>query len=238
MASTSSAPPPIAEQHFVNVSESPSVSSYGTDELVDVYAVKRGRDANSSTTSNRPAAKRVSTDANGLPNLAPRGVPPMADQNAPVPDLGIGTSALLPNAPPPQAPKPKQRRKRNPPKKRVVPPERESDIWDKLDSVSVSMTMKDWIVHDKQARVQLREGLRYLDGRNSARAGKRPARTMGMQDPNVAMANMIYEPDSTGYDSTESVSGSDDSCEFFPVDGLSSYDSGDETTSTQKMVNL
>lgn len=88
----------------------------------------------------------------------------------------------------------KERRLRAPPAKLPVQG-RELNTWEKLDSVMAPITFKDWIVNDKAARKQLKDGIRFLDGRR----GKAPA--------NPIAINMVGGEDissSTGYDSENS----------------------------------
>ncbi|KAI8362673.1 hypothetical protein EDC96DRAFT_444845, partial [Choanephora cucurbitarum] len=97
----------------------------------------------------------------------------------------------------------KPKRLRAPPRKLPVP-KREIDTWERLDSVSAPISFKDWIVNDKNARKQLKDGLRYLDAR-------RPVKRKGKERENIQLnpTSQVHhveagDSDTDDYSSTES----------------------------------
>jgi hypothetical protein len=245
---------PIQADNFLVQAFDNGPDSLPYGDSVDIYAIKRVRDDTSNTS--KPTRKRATKSAGQVINP-----PPVMANNFKPYNPGIGPSTVPPvqlrpditsymnpqtilrpqmqqNVQSPPPPKPTPRKKRTPLKKRQVEPERESDIWDKLDNVNLSMTMKDWIVHDKNARSQLREGLRYIDSRSTVRAGKRPARGSAVGssiDNPMVMTNMIFERDSSGADDTDTyddTTASVDGSDYYYDNENSAYDSGDESVSS------
>lgn len=126
------------------------------------------------------------------------------------------------------APVIKTKRLRAPPRKLVVP-KRDLNTWEKLDQVAAPISFKDWIVNDKAARKQLKDGIRYLDARKP-RKGKEPANPINVN----LVGSRGYDSDTTAdeYDSPSSSEYDDSgSCSLTDEERSLAYeaDSDDDT---------
>ncbi|OBZ81014.1 hypothetical protein A0J61_10938 [Choanephora cucurbitarum] len=205
---------------------------------------KRNRNNNSETTQEgvtHNASKRQtrqqfappvtlpSPGAATLPVIAPQGTTYMPMSHP------IATTSGQPVGPPggfvvqpqvtPVAPPLKTKKLRAPPRKLPVP-KREIDTWEKLDSIMAPISFKDWMVNDKNARKQLKDGLRFLDARNPTRRkdkGKGKEATAGQVNLVEATTSDSDDYSTTETDSTKSTY---DDTEDYTSDV---YDSDDDT---------
>ncbi|KAJ8652106.1 hypothetical protein O0I10_012296 [Lichtheimia ornata] len=125
-----------------------------------------------------------------------------------------------------ETPQPLVKKKRKPPRRLPVPVQRK-DIWRRLMQVDAGLTIADWLSMDRQAYMDIRDGLRYLYGR------KPKAQVAGVQGVGVqgaAPVNLINQDlssedswsDGSDFEDYESEDG-----EFNVHSEIDAYDSDD-----------
>lgn len=209
---------PSAKNYFVEVSE-PTLPD--RDANVEIYAVKRKANPPSVDSINADRRKR-NNRVSGAGDPGPSTRPIAAPYNGlngqsvisfpPAQPMEIVNDNVSTRVAPPTSVKP--RKTRNPPKKRPVSVP-EIDVWEKLAHIPAPLSMKEWIVRDKKARAQFKEGMRYLDGRPTSK-GKQAAR-----GNNIGVLNFdTYDDDNGDHSDSDS-----DATEY------NTDDSGTETIS-------
>jgi len=204
-----------------------------SDDGVEVFNVaKRHHDTSSSNDSReRPSrSRRKKHDSRKEPRVVIK-VPPKAKVvESSIPAVA-GPSSLMVEPPGPDSmtiDPPVITKKLRAPPKRLPVEKRPLDTWDRLDSVAAPITFKDWLMNDKNAREQLKQGLRFIDGRKSRKAGKKP-----MNSVNNITIEDTYSSSSDDYDSTSDTTSSyddyQDSQSVTSVGALEHNDSDDDT---------
>lgn len=142
--------------------------------LVEIYNAQKRSAEEAGIESSGMAAKRNSTRkgpiTRGVSNVG-------ASEKTPV---ETPVENLLP---------PKVRRKRRPPRRLPVPIQKK-DIWRRLLSMDSGLSIVDWLAMDKSAYNDIRDGLRYLHGRQPR------ARNVPQQQPTTMMdINHVMQDD-------------------------------------------